>query len=181
MPADQWSFTGMLRGDRTRFSVLDHRAAVPDEQARTLSAVTPMVGVNWRLSTLSSLYANVSSSFETPTTTELANQPDGSGGLNTELKPQRGLTYEVGAKGFFTTGVTYDASVFRIDTKDELIPFEIVGGGGRRFFRNAGKTLRYGAELGTSVTRGMTSLGLSATWLKYTYEEFTVCLAWRRA
>jgi iron complex outermembrane recepter protein len=174
MPADQWSFTGMLRGDRTRFSVLDHRAAVPDEQARTLSAVTPMVGVNWRLSTLSSLYANVSSSFETPTTTELANQPDGSGGLNTELKPQRGLTYEVGAKGFFTTGVTYDASVFRIDTKDELIPFEIVGGGGRRFFRNAGKTLRYGAELGTSVTRGMTSLGLSATWLKYTYEEFTV-------
>ena len=173
-PADQFSLTGMIRSDRTRFAVLNRRLATPAEEERTLSAVTPMVGVNWRMSALSSLYANVSSSFETPTTTELANQPDGSGGLNRELKPQHGVTYEVGAKGGLNANVAYDVSIFRVQTKDELIPFEIPGGGGRRFFRNAGETLRQGAEAGATATRGISSLGLAATWIKYTYEEFTV-------
>jgi iron complex outermembrane receptor protein len=173
-PADRLSLTATLRSDRTRFAVLDRRATTPAELSRTLSAVTPMVGINWRVSALSSVYANVSSSFETPTTTEMANQPNGSGGLNQELKPQRGVTYEVGAKGTLGTSVSYDASLFRVESNDELIPFEIPGGGGRRFFRNAGETLRHGAELGASVSRGITSLGLAATWLRYTYEEFTL-------
>ena len=39
------------------------------------------------------------SAFETPTTTELGNQADGSAGLNRDLKPQFSTTYEVGREG----------------------------------------------------------------------------------
>jgi iron complex outermembrane receptor protein len=173
-PVDAVSLTGTVRQDQTKFSVLDHRVPTSPEQSRTLSAATPMVGVNWRASALASIYANMSSSFETPTTTELANQPDGSGGLNRELKPQHGRTYELGAKGIWGGHLSYDAAVYRVTTHDELIPFEIPNGGGRRYFRNAGRTQRRGAELGVAATAGIAALGATGSWLKYTYDKFVV-------
>jgi iron complex outermembrane receptor protein len=168
------SVTGTLRGDQTRFSVLDRRATPAVELSRSLGAVSPMIGVNWRVGPLASAYASVSTSFETPTTTELANQPDGSGGLNTELDPQSGIAYELGFKGQRLNGLRYDIALFRIDTEDELIPFEVPGGGGRRFFRNAGQTSRLGMEAAVSGQAGPVSLGTTATWLRYVYEDFAL-------
>lgn len=172
-PAEPLSLTATLRGDRTRFSV-DNRLDPANEGSRTLSAVTPMAGINWRVAPLVSVYANVSSSFETPTTTELANQPDGSGGLNRELDPQRGTTYEVGVKGIWGDRLRYDVALFTVDTKDELIPFEIPDGSGRRFFRNAGQTTRRGAEIGLATATGPVALGATATWIRYVYDAYTV-------
>lgn len=168
------SITATMRSDRTRFSVLDRRATMPEELSRTLSAFSPMVGVNWRVGLLSAAYVTISTSFETPTTTELANQPDGSGGLNTELKPQRGVSYEAGYKGLTIGGLRYDLAVFHIETRDELIPFEVPGGDGRRFFRNAGRTGRTGAEAALSGTAGPLSSGATVSWLRYTYEDFVL-------
>jgi len=103
-----------------------------------------------------SLYANVGSAFETPTTTELGNQADGSAGLNRDLKPQYSTTYEAGAKGLALSRVQYDAALFDTEVRDELIPFEIPGGNGRTYYRNAGRTRRRGAELqlGTDIGAG---------------------------
>lgn len=174
----RFSVTGTLRSDRTRYEVTDRRASDPvlaEPPPRTLSAVSPMVGVNWRVGQLSSVYASVSASFETPTTTELANRPEGVGGLNSDLKPQRGTSYEVGYKGMTISGLRYDVAVFRIVTEDELIPFQVPGAqAGRQFFRNAGQTTRRGAEAGVSGTAGRVSLGTSATWLRYVYDDFVV-------
>lgn len=172
------SITGTLRSDRTRFEVTDRRATDPalaEPPARTLSAVSPMVGINWRIGTLSSAYATFSTSFETPTTTELANRPEGVGGLNTDLKPQRGVSYEVGYKAARPNGVRYDLALFTILTEDELIPFQVPGAAaGRVFFRNAGQTTRRGIEGSVSGTAGPVSLGTSATWLRYVYDDFAV-------
>jgi iron complex outermembrane receptor protein len=171
------SVTGTLRGDRTKFSVTDRRATDPalrEPPPRTLSAVSPMFGLNWRFGMLSSAYVTVSTSFETPTTTELANRPEGVGGLNADLKPQRGVSYEAGIKGYHGTGIRYDLAVFRIVTRDELIPFQVPGGAGRQFFRNAGRTTRRGAEASVSGTTGVLSLGGTATWLRYVYDDFVV-------
>ncbi len=174
-PTERLSLAATVRGDRTRFGVLDHRpTGVPGEQSRTLSDVTPMAGINWRVAALASLYANVSSSFETPTTTELANQPDGSGGLNRALKPQHGRTIEAGAKGIWHGQLSYDLALYRVTTTDELIPFEVPDGSGRRYYRNAGHTERRGAEIGLSAARGIFSLGASGGWLRYTYQDFVV-------
>jgi outer membrane receptor for monomeric catechols len=43
-------------------------------------------------------YVNAATSFETPTTTELVNQPNSTGGFNTELNPQRAVTLELGGE-----------------------------------------------------------------------------------
>jgi iron complex outermembrane receptor protein len=172
------SVTGTLRNDRTRYEVTDRRATDPalaEPPPRTLSAVSPMLGVNWRVGVLSSAYASVSTSFETPTTTELANRPEGVGGLNTDLKPQRGVSYEVGYKGSSAGGIRYDVALFTIITEDELIPFQVPGAAtGRVFFRNAGQTTRRGVEGSVSGAAGPVSLGAAATWLRYAYDDFVV-------
>lgn len=172
------SMTATLRSDRTRYEVTDRRATDPalaEPPPRTLSAVSPMLGVNWRVSPLSSAYASVSTSFETPTTTELANRPEGVGGLNADLKPQRGMSYELGYKAARTNGLSYDLALFTIITEDELIGFQVPGAqAGRQFFRNAGQTTRRGVEGRVSGRTGPVSLGLAAAWLRYVYDEFVV-------
>jgi iron complex outermembrane receptor protein len=112
-----------VRADAVRFKVHDHlvNANDPDDSgARTLHAVSPSAGIVWRASPLSSLYASVSSSFETPTTTELGNKPDGSAGINPDLQPQRTLTLEIGTKGVLPLiGVRWDAALFQARAHDE--------------------------------------------------------------
>ncbi|MBL8980862.1 MAG: TonB-dependent receptor [Gemmatimonadetes bacterium] len=168
------SITGTLRADNTNFTVRDRRSTTGTILSRTMGAVTPMFGVTVRPRPGMSVYGNIASSFETPTTTEMANQPDGQGGINRELQPQRGRTLEAGMKGLLAGRLLYDVALFRIRTTDELIPFEIPNSGGRRYFRNAGETSRTGAELGLTATFGAVDLGASVARLTYTYEEFRV-------
>lgn len=163
-----------LRGDQTNFTVRDRQVPNGSLLSLDMGAVTPMVGITLRPRPEFSLYANFASSFETPTTTELANQPDGSAGINRDLKPQRGRTVEAGAKGALAGRILYDVAVFDIATNDELIPFEIPNSGGRRFFRNAGRTSRQGVELGVTAVVGDIDFGASLAHLVYKYDEFTV-------
>ena len=77
-----------VRHDRVSFRVRDAFVSstnADDSGERTLEAVTPMFGLSWRVRPLLSLYANVTHAFETPTVTELTNQPDGAAGLNLSL------------------------------------------------------------------------------------------------
>ncbi len=133
-----------------------------------------MVGFLARLSPLQSVYANISSAFETPTATELGNQPSGAAGINRDLRPQRSTTYEVGLKGVSSRTLQYTAALFATSVHDELIPYDVPGGGGRRFFRNAGRTSRRGVELGTGVTVGGVDLGGAYTYANYRFVDFTV-------
>jgi iron complex outermembrane receptor protein len=167
-----------VRADAVRFEVRDHllNASTRDDSgARTLHAVSPAAGIVWRASQLSSLYASVSSSFETPTTTELGNKPDGSAGINPDLQPQRTLTLEIGTKGILPlVGVHWDAALFEARARDELVPFDIPGGQGRRYFRNAGRTLRRGGELGMQADAGPLSLQTSYTYSRFRYADYAV-------
>jgi iron complex outermembrane receptor protein len=174
---DRYSLTGAVRADAVRFQVKDRliNATNPDDSGRrTLGALSPMVGLLARLSPLQSAYANISSAFETPTATELGNQPSGAAGINRDLQPQRSITYETGLKGISTAGFQYNAALFTTSVHDELIPYDIVGGGGRRYYRNAGRTSRRGLELGTGSNIGPLELGGAYTYAKYRFVDFTV-------
>ncbi len=92
------------------------------------------------------MYGNFSTAFQTPTTNELSNQPDGSGGFNPDLEPERTIGGEIGARGSFEGArVGYGVSAFLARVKDALIPFE--GPTEETFFRNAGEVERSGIEL----------------------------------
>jgi iron complex outermembrane receptor protein len=174
---DRYTLTASVRTDAVRFRVEDKliSATNPDDSGeRPLDAVSPMFGILARLSNSHSAYANVSSAFETPTATELGNQPSGAAGINRDLKPQRSLTYEVGVKGVGAVGLQYNAALFATRVHDELIPFDIPGGGGRRFFRNAGRTSRRGVELGLGIAVKQLELGGAYTYANYRFVDFTV-------
>jgi iron complex outermembrane receptor protein len=173
----RYTLTASARTDAVRFRVKDKliNATNPDDSGeRPLDAVSPMVGVLARLSDSHSAYANISSAFETPTATELGNQPSGAAGINRDLKPQRSTTYEVGVKGIGASGLQYNAALFATGVHDELIPFDIPGGGGRRYFRNAGRTSRRGIELGMGASISRFELGGAYTYANYRFVDFTV-------
>jgi iron complex outermembrane receptor protein len=165
-----------VRADYVKFDVTDHYITDtdPDDSGdRTLHAISPMVGVVARVAPLTSIYANLATAFETPTTTELANRPDRSGGINPDLKPQYSTTYEVGVRGLAFGRLQYDVAAFTTDVRDELIPFEVPGGEGRSFYRNAGRTHRRGAELGLGAVLGELELGLSYSYSNFRFARFT--------
>lgn len=165
------------RADAVRFTVTDHliNATNPDDSGnRTLHAISPMTGVTVRLNQVSSLYANASTAFETPTATELGNHPDGSAGINQDLRPQKSLTYEIGFRGLTVGGLRYNGALFATGVRDELIPFEIPASSGRRYFRNAGRTSRRGAELSLVRTLAGIDWGWAYTYGDFKYRDFTV-------
>ena len=175
--ADRYRLTLGVRADYVRFRVTDHliTGTNPDDSGeRTLEAVSPLVGVVARLGALHSAYANVSTAFETPTATELANKPDGSAGINPDLDPQYATTIEAGLKGALAGRLRYDLSLFTTGVRDELIPFEVPGGAGRRYFRNAGSTRRRGGELGLAGSFGMTTIGASYSYSDFFFRDYTV-------
>ncbi len=140
-----------VRYDRVSFTAEDSLLADGDDSGdRVMSSASASLGFVWRPRDAFQPYANVSSSFETPTTTELANRPSGAGGFNQDLEPQRAVNFEVGVRG--GGGLfSYSASAFHIKVKDALIPFEVPSVPSRQFFRNAGRTRHRGLELAATV------------------------------
>jgi iron complex outermembrane receptor protein len=167
-----------VRADAVRFQVRDRLVSATnadDSGDRTLHALSPAVGLVWRATPLASIYTTLSTSFETPTTTELGNKPDGSAGFNPELEPQRAVSMELGAKGLLAaTPLRWEAALFRTNARDELVPFDIPGGQGRRYFRNAGLTRRSGAELGVGADAGPLSIDAAYTWSHFRYVTYAV-------
>jgi iron complex outermembrane recepter protein len=177
MLGDRYRLTLGARADVVRFRVGDNliTGTNPDDSGeRKLRAVSPLLGFVARIGTLHSAYANLSTAFETPTATELANKPDGSAGINPSLDPQYARTLEAGVKGIVLSRVRYDAALFATHVRDELIPFEVPGGAGRRYFRNAGSTRRRGGELGLASSLGATTIGVSYSYSDFAFRDYVV-------
>ncbi|MBK5188234.1 MAG: TonB-dependent receptor [Gemmatimonadaceae bacterium] len=167
----RYTLSAGIRADYVKFEVDDNfpvSVSNPDDSGkRTLHAWSPMVGLVAKLTPVHSLYANVSRAFETPTTTELGNQADGSGGFNPDLQPQLSTTYELGLKGIMLGRVQYDLAGFDTEVHDELIAFEVPDGNGRTYYRNAGRTRREGIE-----AELMTDVDAFTLTASYTYSHF---------
>lgn len=137
-----------LRYDATRFEATDR--ITPDNSGdRTMNAFSPSLGLSFEASDALSIYGNVATSFETPTATELANQPSGEGGFNPDLDPQRTLSFEAGIKGLLPGRASYQLALFRANIDDALIPFILEDE--RTYFRNAGSAVHQGIEAGFTV------------------------------
>jgi iron complex outermembrane recepter protein len=175
---DRLNLSAGVRADYVRFEVDDNvpvTADDPDDSGeRTLHQFSPMVGLVARLTPLHSLYANVSTAFETPTTTELGNQADGSAGINPDLKPQLSTTYEIGIKGVVLQRFSYNLSGFDTEVRDELIPFEVPSSNGRTYYRNAGKTRRNGIEAELSTQIQEFELAASYTFSHFRFRDYDV-------
>ena len=176
----QWSpvrdvvLSGGARYDAVRFDVADEHLTdgVDNSGRRTMSALSGNIGASLVRDLRFSPYVTVSTSFETPTTTELANQPNSTGGFNTALDPQRSVNYELGARG--TVGpVTYSVAGFAGRVRDAIVQYLEVSG--RGYYTNAGRIRNDGLELGVSgaTIEGLRLFG-AYTWANYRYETYRI-------
>ena len=162
------------RYDNVRFAVQDYHMTdgVDNTGARTMDAFSGNGGIVWVRDHRFSPYFNISTSFETPTTTELANQPNTSGGFNSSLDPQRTVNYEAGVRG--TAGpVTYSATGYLSRVRDAIVQYEEVSG--RAYFTNAGKVKNDGLELGVSgrVNSHLLLFG-NYTWSNFRFGKYRI-------
>src|SRR5690606_37282330 len=140
-PAPRLTLLGGLRYDWFDFAANDCfiTADDPDDSgSRTMDAISPSFGATFALSDDVHVYGNVGTTFETPTTVELGNRPDGAGGLNPELEPQTALSFEVGGRAVVNQRIALQAALYRSNVENSLIPFEVPQVQGRTYFRNAG-------------------------------------------
>jgi iron complex outermembrane receptor protein len=166
------------RYDHLRFRVHDRlvSATNPDDSGdRVMDAASGSAGLTVRASDAATLYANAGSSFETPTTTELANRPDTAGGFNASLDPQTATNYEVGVRGALAERLDYSVALYQVAVRGELIAFEEPSSPGRSFYRNAGRSRHRGVEVGAHLVmaRGYT-LDANYTASDFRYTRYSV-------
>lgn len=138
-----WNLLAGLRYDWLTFSV--DSAALEQTNSRTFNALSPSIGISYRSNT-NKWYANFSTSFEAPTTTELVNSPQGGSGFNPNLKPERTVGVEVGTKGRAANNIlSYELTLYRMWVKDILFPYQLQANG-PTFYRNQGNTVHNGIE-----------------------------------
>jgi iron complex outermembrane receptor protein len=145
-----------------------------DSGALTYRYTNPVAGLRWRASAALTLHAAASRGHESPTLGELAYRPDGTSGFNTDLQAQTSRQLELGAK-WREGGLSLDATVFRIDTEQEI--GVATNAGGRSSFRNVGRTERWGAEFGAGwrVLPGLRAQ-MAVTLLHARYaDDFRTC------
>lgn len=151
---------GGLRYDRIRYAADDRLGS--GDGSKTYHALSPSAGATYplRLGPVRDgrLYASVSTALDTPTTQELGNRPDGRGGFNLDLRPERTTGVEAGAYGRLPAlGLTFDAALFALRVRDLITPYELEPGG-PTFYRNEGTTRHAGAEVAVAgpVLPGLT-------------------------
>jgi iron complex outermembrane receptor protein len=166
------SVTGGIRYDWVNFQVNDRLVndSNPDDSgARLMRALSGSLGVAVTPSDVVTVYGNIGTSFETPTTTELTNRPSGAGGFNPTLEPQKATNYEIGVRGDVRGRLNYSVALFDAEVRDELIQFPVPADtNGRVFYQNAGRSRHRGVELGAELEIA-SGVGLTTSW---TYSDF---------
>ena len=176
-PAARVRLDSGARWDRIAFDA-DDRFVAQDEGRdesgeRALTARSGHLGASLLVAPWLATYVNTSTSFETPTTTELQTQPGGGGGFAGDLGPQRARAIELGARGVAASRLTWSAALFAMRIDDAIVQFQEVGG--RAYFRNAARTNQVGAELSGRV-RVAEALAVEGayTWSRFRFGEYRV-------
>lgn len=142
-----------LRGDRMVFEsdsidVDTKRIIEYEDERRAFITLNPSFGINYSLSK-ARLFANISTSFESPTTTEFKNRLDSDGlilpGFNPNLSPEKTLGIEAGIRGFHDkSNIEYDITLFGLFVRDQIIQQTELDG--LAIFGNGGDAEHFGLE-----------------------------------
>jgi len=138
-----------------------------------LYKLNPSIGINMSVSKNKNIWVSFSSSFETPTLSELSSNPYGDFGLNPQLIAQKALNFEFGYRSKMKNKY-FEMVAFYIPTDDEITPYEIEQFPGRTFYRNAGKTSRKGIEIifNHNISKKI-NFDNSYTFSDFKFREFT--------
>lgn len=111
-----------------------------------LTRVIPGIGVSHTTGEQVTLFAGVHRGFAPPRTEDIISN---AGGV-IDLDPELSWNYEAGVRSALRPGVSVDATVFRMDYENQIVPASLAGGVGATL-TNGGATLHQGLELRAQV------------------------------
>ncbi len=141
------TLTPGLRFERIRYA---RRNDLNGARGRTaISEWIPGLGAAFSPSADTTLFAGVHRGFAPPATSDVI---DDAGGV-VDLAPERSWEFELGFRGLLRPGLRLDATLFRMDYQNQVIPASVAGGVGATL-TNAGETLHQGLEAGLRLDAG---------------------------
>jgi len=167
---EKWLLSGGLRHSNVRFDVTDRYLSNGDDGGNiAYSQTTPTASALYKLTDRVNVYASAGRGFEAPTFNELFYSGTG-GTFSFNLKAATSRHLETGAKALVGDNTRINVALYQIDTDNEIVVASSTGG--RTSYKNAGRTLRTGAELSldTAWSNGFTGK-LAFTTLTATYED----------
>jgi Fe(3+) dicitrate transport protein len=108
-----------------------------------LTEVIPGFGVTFSPAEATTLFAGVHRGFAPPRTEDIISNT--TGGV-VELDAELSWNYEVGVRNRLSAGAQFEATLFRMDFANQIIPASLAGGSGATL-TSAGETLHQGVEL----------------------------------
>lgn len=163
----EWKKILLRTGLRFDYQIL---GADSQLEIKEYMVLNPSIGLSFEIANNHRLFGNFSTSFETPTLSELSANPSGAKGLNLSLDPSKAINYELGWKSQNSSGYL-EATTFYIKSSNEILPYELEAFPGRFFYRNAGATRRYGLEVAASHQWDSWAFQASLTQAKYQFDQ----------
>jgi len=147
----RWTVTPGLRLEHVRYARtnrLANRGAGVTGRTH-LTEIIPGIGVTFAPASHTTIFGGVHRGFAPPRTEDIV---DNAGGT-IDLDPERSWTYEAGVRSWPVSGLKLEATFFRMDFENQIVPASVAGGLGATF-TNAGETLHQGMEFTGRVDMG---------------------------
>ncbi|HYN86002.1 MAG TPA: TonB-dependent receptor [Pyrinomonadaceae bacterium] len=143
-----WTVTPGLRVEHVRFERTNRLAGASGRTS--LTQLVPGLGVSYSPSGRLTVFAGAHRGFAPPRTEDIINNT--TGGV-IELDPELSWNYEVGLRSALTDGVRLEATLFRMDYENQIVPASLAGGVGATL-TNGGETLHQGLEFSGRLDTG---------------------------
>lgn len=112
-----------------------------------VTQAVPGLGLSYTLGSRFTVFAGVHRGFAPPRTEDIINNTTGG---SVDLDPELSWNYEVGVRTRPFSAMNLEATFFRMDYENQIVPASLAGGVGSTF-TNGGKTLHQGVEVTTSL------------------------------
>ena len=138
-----------LRYDSNQVALDDRFAISEQSYERQFSRWSPHIGLLWKSSPTTAWFVSLGSGFEVPALSELSANPYGSG-FNPEIQPMSFNSLDFGLRKQHPL-YRWEAVAFYTTATNELIRYELEDFPDQNFYRNLGKSRRYGIEVDASL------------------------------
>ncbi|MGH9900622.1 MAG: TonB-dependent receptor domain-containing protein, partial [Pyrinomonadaceae bacterium] len=143
-----WTVTPGVRVERVEYERTNRLRRV---SGRTdLTQLVPGLGVSYAPTEKLTVFAGMHRGFAPPRTEDIIGNDTGG---TVELDSELSWNYELGLRSAPAAGVSLEATVFRLDYENQIVPASLAGGVGATL-TNGGETLHQGAEFSGRVDTG---------------------------
>ena len=166
-----WTVTPGVRVEHVRFERTNRlaNAGAGVMGDTTLTRVIPGFGVSHTTAEQVTLFGGVHRGFAPPRTEDIISN---TGGV-IDLDPELSWNYEAGVRSTVRPVVSVDATLFRMDYENQIIPASLAGGVGATL-TNAGATLHQGIEVRAQIDSAPITGSSHDAYLRFAYTYLPV-------